>query len=76
MMEERADKVHTLKATESVLEYLTHDTRRHGFDGLLLALNAARSYCADLLRFMGENTDPGAPEDAQEEPPAKRRKAQ
>ena len=58
MKEDREDKIHTLRATESVLEYLSHDIGRLGFDGLLFALNGARSFCADHLRFMGEEVDP------------------
>jgi len=63
MKENREDKIHTLRATESILEYLTHDVGLHGLDGLVFYLNGGRSYCADLLRFIGEEADPGTPPD-------------
>lgn len=71
-----ADKAHTLKATESVLEYLCRDVGRLGFEGLLYTLNGARCYCTDLLTGLDGGRDGEAAPGDDEQSRATRNKDQ
>jgi len=63
MKTERDDKNQTLRATESIFEYLTYDLDRLGYHGLVHILDGARSYCADHLLTLGEVIVPYPPPD-------------